>query len=225
MISQTHLGCSTARNKGLCPNRRAVDRRSLEATILDALRRHLMAPDLFNAFCEEFFREVNRLRHKATTMRSTHEAELARTRKRLRQIVDAIGEGVLARTLKDELLTLEAREDFLQSQLADLPEQKVLLNPNMAGIYHDRVAKRPDKDIETIETIRSLIEKVVVTPVAEKVTIDLHGQIAAILRLSLGRKIDTDVGALTEQLVMVAGTRFVQARTVGELRRTVPVNW
>ena len=103
MISQTNLGCSTARNKGLCTNRRTVDRRCLEATILDALRQHLMAPDLFKVFCEEFIREVNRLRHTATTMRSTHEAELARTRKRLRQIVDAIAEGVSARTLKDEL--------------------------------------------------------------------------------------------------------------------------
>lgn len=138
-------------------------------------------------FCDEFIREVNRLRLTATTIRLTHEAELARTRKRLRQIVDAIAEGVSARTLKDELLTLEARENFLQSQLADSTGQKVLLNPNMAGSYRDRVAKLhealtgPDEDIETIETIRSLIDKVVVTPVDGKLTIDLHGQIAAIL--------------------------------------------
>ena len=119
---------------------------------------------------------MKRLRQTATTVRSAHEAELARTRKRLRQIVDAIAEGVSARTLKDELLTLEAREDFLISQLADSPGQKVLLNPRMADIYRDRVARLhdilagADEDIEAIETIRSLIDKVVVKPVEGKLT-------------------------------------------------------
>lgn len=98
--------------------------------------------------------------------------------------------------MKHELLTLEAREDFLQSQLADSPEQEVLLNPRMADIYRDRVARL--QDIEAIEALRSLIDKVVVKLVEGKLTIDLHGQIAAILMISLGRKVDADVGALTE---------------------------
>ena len=91
-------------------------------------------------------------------------------------------------------MTLAAREDFLQSQLVDSPEQKVLLSPSMADIYRDRVARLhdvldgADEDTETIETIRSLIDKVVVTPVERKLTIDLYGQIAAILKLSLEEK-------------------------------------
>lgn len=122
----------------------------------------------------------------------------------MRQIVDAIAEVVSARTLKHELLTLEAREDFLQSQLADSPKQEVLLNPRMADIYRDRVARLhdilvgADEDIGAIEALRSFIDKVVAKHVEGKLTIDLHGQIAAILRLSLGRKVDADVGALTE---------------------------
>lgn len=50
----------------------------------------------------------------------------------MRQIVDAIAEVVSARTLKHELLILEAREDFLISQLAASPEQKVLHPPATA---------------------------------------------------------------------------------------------
>ncbi len=115
-ISGTHLGCATARNKGLCDNRQAISRAALEATILNALKKHLMAPNLFKEFCDEFIREVNRRRQDNTSQRAANETELAKVKKRLRQIVDAIAEGVAARTLKDELLALEAREDVLRDQ-------------------------------------------------------------------------------------------------------------
>src|SRR6266542_1157264 len=37
-ISQSHYGCSTARNKGTCDNLQAVRRDKLEATVLDGLK-------------------------------------------------------------------------------------------------------------------------------------------------------------------------------------------
>lgn len=71
-----------------------------------------------------------------------------------------------ARTLKDGLLALEAREDVLKAKLEATPEQKVLLNPGMAEAYRSRVASlhealnRPDADRDAMEAIRSLVEKV-----------------------------------------------------------------
>ena len=63
-ISANLFGCATARNKGVavCENLRNVRRDRLEATVLDALRHHLMDPDLFREFCAEYMREINRLR-------------------------------------------------------------------------------------------------------------------------------------------------------------------
>ncbi len=51
MVSETHLGCSNARNKGdaVCTNRRAVKREFVEATVLDALRERLIAPELYDS--------------------------------------------------------------------------------------------------------------------------------------------------------------------------------
>lgn len=46
MISGPLLGCSTARNKGTCDNRTNMRREELERRVLDALRHHLMNPDL-----------------------------------------------------------------------------------------------------------------------------------------------------------------------------------
>lgn len=58
MISKDLLGCSTARNKGTCDNRLNIRRDALEASVLSGLRTHLMEPDLFREFCNEFTREV-----------------------------------------------------------------------------------------------------------------------------------------------------------------------
>jgi site-specific DNA recombinase len=59
-ISQSHYGCSTARNKGTCDNLLAIRRDKLEATVLDGLKHRLMQPELVTAFVDEFHREINR---------------------------------------------------------------------------------------------------------------------------------------------------------------------
>jgi hypothetical protein len=105
-----------------------------------------MTPDLFKEFCDEFIKEINRIRRGAGAERASAETELAKIKKRQRQIVDAIADGISARTLKDELMALEARE-----------------------------------------AVRSLIERIVLTPEAGKLMIDLYGEIAAILRMAAGK--------------------------------------
>lgn len=79
VISQTHIGCSTARNKGTCPNRKSIARAKVEDRVLGALSHQLMDPELFKIFCEEFIAETNRLRSTSQTSRGTKEADLAKT--------------------------------------------------------------------------------------------------------------------------------------------------
>ncbi|MBB4364224.1 hypothetical protein GGD65_005282 [Bradyrhizobium sp. CIR18] len=54
MISKDLLGCATSRNKGTCDNRLNIRRDALEASVLGGLRTHLMDPELFKEFCDEF---------------------------------------------------------------------------------------------------------------------------------------------------------------------------
>ena len=61
LVGGASYGCSTARNKGTCENRRTIPRLNLEAMVLDGLRKQLMAPDAVKAFVAEFHREINRL--------------------------------------------------------------------------------------------------------------------------------------------------------------------
>jgi site-specific DNA recombinase len=117
-ISQTHMGCATARNKGMCDNRLAIDRVKLETTVVGGLRQHPMAPEIFKEFCDAYIEEVNRSRMTANADRAGAEAELAKVKRRLRQIVDAIADGAPVRTLKEELDALEGREDALKATAA-----------------------------------------------------------------------------------------------------------
>ena len=220
-ISKTHLGCDTARNKGTCQNRLGIGRGVLEQTILNGLKQHLMHPDLFKEFCAEFIKEVNRLRKDQAVQRSALEAELARIQRRIGKLVDAIADGLPARSLKDELLGLEAREDEITAKLAATPEPKVYLAPNMADLYRERVdglqqalAAGAEQD-QACEAIRDLIDKVVLTPVDGVLRVDLHGEAAAILQLSAaGKKGRLQLGEGGEQLVMVAGARSSLCRNV-----------
>ena len=71
VISATHVGCSAARNKGTCTNRKTIARREIEGRVLGALGHRLMDPDLFAVFCEAFTEEMNRLRREAGDERET----------------------------------------------------------------------------------------------------------------------------------------------------------
>ncbi len=192
-------------------NRLAISRVELVAIVLEGLKHHLMEPDLFKEFCHSFIAEVNRARFGAGAERAATEAELTKIKRRLRQIVDAIAEGVPARTLKDELLTIEAREDVLKAKLEAVSEPKVLLSPGMAEIYRARVAglhealNAPDADRGAVEAIRSLIEKIVLVPVDGKLAVDICGDIGTILKLAKAKQARNVPGLVSEQLVVVAG--------------------
>lgn len=77
--------------------------------VLSGLKDRLMDPNLFKVFAEEFAREFNRLRAAEGNEIEYAKSELAAVERRLRKIVEAITEGLPARTLKEELLRLETR--------------------------------------------------------------------------------------------------------------------
>ena len=85
-----------------------------------------MRRDLFEDFCREYVRELNRLRmeHRASLSHGRH--ELAAVERDIRKLIQAIKDGVSALSIKDELLNLEPRKAELQSRL-DAPEMPELL--------------------------------------------------------------------------------------------------
>ena len=217
VISQTHLGCSTARNKGTCNNLRAIKRETLEEHVLGGLRHHLMDPDLAKVFAEEYSRHLN-------TLRKTRNASIERDRTALAKIigeqeklVDAICDGVPAARLKDRMIVLEERQQELEHKLETATEEPVLIHPNMGKVYRrqvDSLATSLNSDgsrAEAADILRGLIERIVVTPdlLTGTPQISLEGNLAGILSLCQTTKSAALVSqADVQQIKLVAGVGF-----------------
>lgn len=87
-----------------------------------------------------------------------------------------------------------------------------LLHPSMALQYHKRVQQlyealqdeEEEKRIEAADILRSLVDKIVLTPVDGKVEIDVQGDLAGLLTISAQRK-NPAADAAGSQVKMVAG--------------------
>ena len=84
----------------------------------------------------------------------------------------------------------------------------------MSIIYRDKVAalhrllETPDTKDEAMAAIRSLIDRIVLTPEADQLRVDLHGEIAGILRLCDASKKPAEISDGLAQLKLVAGVGF-----------------
>ena len=77
--------------------------------------------DLFEDFCKEYVRELNRLRMEHRSKLSHGRQELAAVEREIRGLVQAIKDGVSAVSIKNELMSLEARQAELKQHL-EAPE-------------------------------------------------------------------------------------------------------
>lgn len=190
--SNTHYGCSTAQNKGTCGNRLTIRQDVLEEAVLSSLRKHLMDPQLCAEFCREYTEHVNRLRIERNSTISLWQAERDRLQNRRNQIVKAIGDGYQSEELKVEFNTLVERRNELDRLLAETPKAPILLHPSMSDKYRQEVASltamlgQNDRRTEAAEILRSLIEKIVLTPNADRsaLIVDLFGDLAGIINLA-----------------------------------------
>lgn len=218
-ISATLIGCSTARNKGTCDNRVNIRRDELESRVLNALRTRLVDPELFAHFCEVFTQEMNRLRMEGRASIASSEAELTKINRELEKILDLyLSDALSVEMVKERSKKLEARKADLELFLAEADEPPPLLHPSMALQYRKRIQQLYEslqdedegKRIEAADTIRSLVDQIVLTPVAGKVEIDVQGDLAGILTISAQTK-NPASGAGSSQVKMVAGAGFEPA--------------
>ena len=181
-----------------------------------ALRDKLMRRDLFEDFCREYVRELNRLRmeHRARLSHGRH--ELAVVDREIRKLIQAIKDGVSALSIKDELLKLEARKAELQSKL-DAPEMPELLHPRMADVYRERVKnlcgalEAEESRTGAADAIRALVETILLEPDGGQLKITLKGDLAGMLSAARDSKRSPDTGDLLVQIKLVAGAGFEPA--------------
>jgi hypothetical protein len=79
-----------------------LDPRIGEARVLAALHEKLLNQELFEEFCDEFTREMNRLPMQHRADLTAAEREIERIEERREKLVQSIMDGVPAREVKDE---------------------------------------------------------------------------------------------------------------------------
>ncbi|MFQ6163493.1 recombinase family protein, partial [Sinorhizobium meliloti] len=194
MISKDMLGCTNARTKGTCDNRLNIRRDTLEASILNGLDKHLMEPELFKEFCDEFTREVNKARMEARASLDSAEAEIKRIDRELDTLLDLILKGGAADRINAKMVALEQRKKELSSMLETTEDPPPLLHPNLAKYYHEEIAALHDQlgneemRGRAAQILRTLVNRIELVPNGEELAIVLRGDLAAILTFAAGRK-------------------------------------
>ena len=212
MYWRDRLACFGARSRGTCSNRLTISRQEVEERVLVALRDKLMRRDLFEDFCREYVRELNRLRMEHRASLSHGRQELASVEREIRKLIQAIKDGISALSIKDQLLSLEARKAELQSRL-NAPEMPELLHPRMADVYREKVSslslalESEESRTGAVEAIRALIDAILLEPDGERLKITLKGDLAGMLSAARDTKRSPDTGDLMVQIKLVAGAR------------------
>ena len=190
-VGRDYLGCGGARNSGNCHNRRSIRRGRLEALILDALRSRLMRPDLVKEFVAGFHREINRLNRDRERGRESRVKEMKAVSRKLDGLIEAIADGLRTPGLKARLMELENRKLALDEELAHPPAPAPRLHPGLAEVYrrkvenlHEALADPGARD-EALGLLRGLIERIELQPIEDGFEIELTGEIARMVELSL----------------------------------------
>ena len=187
MGSANRLMCFGAREQGTCTNRLTIRRDEVEARVLRAIQDKLLRQDLFEDFCCEFTREMNRLRMERRAELSSAERELAHLETRRKKLVQSIMDGVPGEEVKDEIISIAARREFLAKQVESADEPPPLLHPSMSDLYRAKVTRLaealelPESHSEATEVLRGLIDEITLTPREGALQIDLKGNLAAML--------------------------------------------
>ena len=182
-----------------------------------------MEPALCELFCQEYTREMNRLRIEHNGTLESAKSELAKTARDIDRLVQAIMDGVPGSQVKDKMAQLETRKAELQSQLDQAEEEMpVLIHPNMGGYYRDQVAglrealTDENHRLDAVEIMRRLIDRIELMPIEHEgrkaVAVNLHGHLAGILSLAAKTEKSLDDSDFSvESVAMVAGAGFEPA--------------
>src|SRR5262249_52750750 len=150
-----------------------------------------MAPELVKEFRAAFVKEVNQQSRDQEQEIEGRRRELADVARKLDGLVDAIAAGLRGASVQQRLGDLEHRKVILERDLEAVSAPAPLLHPNLAEIYRDRVARLHEAftdeatRTEATELLRGLIDRVVLHPGKGGPEIELVGDIARMVELTL----------------------------------------
>jgi site-specific DNA recombinase len=189
-VGKDYLACPSHRMDG-CRNAVRPRRARLEAAVLAAFTGRLMQPHLVDAFIEEFNAAWVKLRAESKGDTGQYRREMQDMEKRIRNLVDALADGIRAPDIQSRLDQFMQRRAELETLLAVPAAITPLLPANLGEVYRAKLATLqaalagPDST-EAREAARRLIDKVIITPASnpdDPAEIELVGDILGMLCL------------------------------------------
>jgi site-specific DNA recombinase len=116
------------------------------------------------------------------------ERELRRVQAEIGKLIQALKDGVPASIVKDSLIALEAHQTELRARRDKATQPPPLLHPNMADLYREKVTElargleHEESRTAAAEALRGLVDAIVLTPRGRELTIQLQGNLAAMLK-------------------------------------------
>ncbi len=157
---------------------------------------------------------MNELHSQHNAQRTLYEKELKKLITTESKMIDAICEGFANDALKEKMHANEARQKEIKALLEDKEEIKVLMHPGIANQYHKEITEliaslnSNDRRPEAAQLIRSLIDKIVLSPSEDGLVVDLHGDLAGILGISArGHYSKEEQKLLFDQIEEIAGNQ------------------
>ncbi|EGP55802.1 resolvase domain-containing protein [Agrobacterium tumefaciens F2] len=183
------FACSAHVSNGSCANSRTISRDELERRVLSGLKDRMMAPEIVAEAMRAYAAETNRLNRERRSNGDAWRIELEKTVRELDKAIDAILAGVPPLQLKDRIEKLETRKAELNTLLLGTQNDIPDILPSTSSIYANKVGRltealnHPEERLEAAEAIRTLIEKIVLSPGPNRGEIDalLYGELSTIL--------------------------------------------
>jgi site-specific DNA recombinase len=223
ITAKDRFACSTRKQKGTCDNRLTITRQKIEARVLEGLKNRLLSPDLVAVFVEAFREETKRQRDVLQAEWAGRERKTAELDRKIASILRAVEDGLYEPAMKARLAELKGEREKLKSECRafDPAAFDVLMHPQLAEGYRrkierlERLFEGSDQD-EARDIVRSMIERVVLTPRRDRSGLDatLYGALAALMSASAeiaGIKKPPAAGPSGGQLSVVAGAGFEPA--------------
>jgi site-specific DNA recombinase len=202
-----------------CPSHQS---RQVEARILSGLKERLMAPELVEAFVDQFNAEIRRSPQVSETKRATLKRALTDIDRKIAGIMRAIEDGNYNPTLTARLSALEADKTKAETNLANAAvPAKLRIHPNLPALYRRKIEQLqealtpPATQVEAGEIIRSLIGRIELTPAGGTLAVKLYGDPAQIMAFSETDKQKDPVSREAGPILSVVAARGVEPRPSG----------
>ena len=178
----SYFGCSSVVEGNACSNRRLIRKDEYEQRVLAELRDQMLAPDVVEAYLEEYREEHTRRAREAVRERAQLERRVADADRKVANLVAAIAAGGSEfAEIRTALGTAKAEAAAARQRLAGLDAlPTIALHPGLAQQYrkaieelHQELADEETRK-EAAPRLRKLIARVVVTPSEGKRGVDLE---------------------------------------------------